>query len=115
MSSRWTGFFIWALVAASAAFWGIKVFAATLTPFGGAGYHSPAGEQMREAFNRYVRSSRTVDGVIDFDGPTRDPSHPEALLPAYDSGDHLHPNDAGYRAMADAINLKLFHETPPAR
>ena len=94
---------------------GIKVLAATLTPFGGAAYYSPAGEQMREAFNRYVRSSRTFDGVVDFDGPTRDPSHPEALLPAYDSGDHLHPNDAGYRAMADAINLKLFHETPPAR
>ena len=86
----------------------IKVIAATLTPFGGAAYYSPAGEQMRKAFNAYVRNSKIFDGVIDFDRPVQDPARPDTLLPAFDSGDHLHPNDAGYRAMADAIDLKLF-------
>jgi lysophospholipase L1-like esterase len=63
---------------------------------------------MREAFNTYVRTSGIFDGVVDFDRIMRDPAHPARFLPAYDSGDHLHPNDAGYKAMADAIDLKLF-------
>jgi lysophospholipase L1-like esterase len=87
---------------------GIKVFGSTLNPFGGADYFSPAGEQMRQAVNSFVKTSGAFDGFIDFDKATRDPAHPETLLPAYDSGDHLHPNDAGYKAMADAIDLKLF-------
>jgi lysophospholipase L1-like esterase len=87
---------------------GIKVFASTLNPFGGADYYNAEGEQMRQAVNAFTRSTKVFDGVIDFDQATRDPAHPEALLPAYDSGDHLHPNDAGYKAMADAIDLKLF-------
>jgi lysophospholipase L1-like esterase len=63
---------------------------------------------MRRAVNDFVRSSGAFDGVIDFDKVMRDPAHPEAILPAFDSGDHLHPNDAGYKAMGDSIDLKLF-------
>ncbi len=87
---------------------GMKVFGATLTPYQGAGYYSEKGEQVREAVNNWIRSSGTFDGVIDFDKITRDPAHPLQFNPAYDSGDHLHPNDAGYKAMADGINLALF-------
>jgi len=87
---------------------GIKVYGTTLSPFGGAGYYSPAGETMRQAVNAFVMTSGVFDGVIDFDIVTRDPAHPETLLPAYDSGDHLHPNDAGYKVMGEAIDLKLF-------
>jgi lysophospholipase L1-like esterase len=87
---------------------GIKVYGTTLSPFGGAGYYSPAGETMRQAVNAFVKTSGVFDGVIDFDIVTRDPAHPETLLPAYDSGDHLHPNDAGYKVMGEAIDLKLF-------
>jgi lysophospholipase L1-like esterase len=87
---------------------GIKVFATTLNPFGGASYHNAAGEQMRQAVNTFIRTSKAFDSVIDFDQVTRDPAHPETLLPAYDSGDHLHPNDAGYKAMATSVDLKLF-------
>jgi lysophospholipase L1-like esterase len=58
--------------------------------------------------NRWIRVSRAYDAVIDFDKVLRDPSQPTRLLPAYDSGDHAHPNDAGYRAMADTIDLSLF-------
>jgi lysophospholipase L1-like esterase len=87
---------------------GVRVIATTLTPYEGAAYYSAEGDQMREAFNTYVRTSGIFDGVIDFDRVARDPSHPARFLPAYDSGDHLHPNDAGYKVMADAIDLKLF-------
>jgi lysophospholipase L1-like esterase len=87
---------------------GIKVYGTTLNPFGGAAYYNDAGEQMRKAVNAFTLSAGAFDGVIDFDKVTRDPEHPERLLPAYDSGDHLHPNDAGYKVMADAIDLKLF-------
>jgi lysophospholipase L1-like esterase len=87
---------------------GLKIFGATMTPFQGSGYYSAAGEAEREAVNHWIRTSGAFDGVIDFDRAVRDPAHPLRLLPAYDSGDHLHPNDAGYQAMADAINLALF-------
>jgi lysophospholipase L1-like esterase len=87
---------------------GIKVFASTLNPYGGAAYYNADGERMRQAVNTFMRTSKVFDGVIDFDQVTRDPAHPETFLPAYDSGDHLHPNDAGYKAMAESINLKLF-------
>ncbi len=87
---------------------GIKVYGSTLNPFGDAAYFSPAGETMRQAVNTFVKNSGVFDGVIDFDIATRDPAHPETLLPAYDSGDHLHPNDVGYKAMGEAIDLKLF-------
>ncbi len=87
---------------------GIKVFAATLTPYGGAGYHSDKGEQVRKDYNNWMRTSGVFDGVIDFDKITGDPSNPDRFNPAYDSGDHLHPADAGYKAMGDGIDLKLF-------
>jgi lysophospholipase L1-like esterase len=87
---------------------GIKVIASTLNPYGGAAYYNTEGEQIRKAVNAFFRTSKVFDGVIDFDRVTQDPAHPENLLPAYDSGDHLHPNDAGYKAMADSIDLTLF-------
>jgi len=89
----------------------LKIFGATLTPFEGTtipGYFSLQGEMKREAVNEFIRTSGTFDDVIDFDKVVRDPSHPTQLLPAYDSGDHLHPNDTGYNAMGGAIDLSLF-------
>jgi lysophospholipase L1-like esterase len=87
---------------------GIKVFGATLTPYVGAGYSSPAGEAMRQAINQWIRTTSQLDGVVDFDKATRDPANPAVFLPANDSGDKLHPGDAGYKAMGDSIDLKLF-------
>ncbi len=87
---------------------GMKAFGATLTPYGGAGYSSEKGEQVREAVNNWIRTSGTFDGVVDFDKITQDPANPTHFNPAYDSGDHLHPNDAGYKAMGEGIDLKLF-------
>ncbi len=101
---------IWALqqIVARAHVRGVKVIATTLNPYEGAEFYNVPGDHMREAFNTYVRTSGIFDGIIDFDRVMRDPSHPARFLPAYDSGDHLHPNDVGYKAMADAIDLKLF-------
>jgi lysophospholipase L1-like esterase len=87
---------------------GIAVFAATLTPYGGADGFSEKGDLVRTALNQWYRTAGVVDGVIDFDEATRDPSKPARLNPIYDSGDHLHPNDAGYEAMARSIRLSLF-------
>jgi lysophospholipase L1-like esterase len=87
---------------------GLKAFGATLTPYGGAGYYSDEGEQIRETVNDWIRSSGVFDGVIDFDKITRDPANPRQFNPAYDSGDHLHPSDAGYKAMDEGVDLKLF-------
>jgi lysophospholipase L1-like esterase len=87
---------------------GVRIFGATLLPYQGAGYYSLAGEAIREAVNIWIRTSGAFDGVIDFDAAMRDPADPLLLNPAYDSGDHLHPNDAGYQAMADAINLDML-------
>ena len=87
---------------------GLKIYGGTLTPFKGAGYYSAAGEAKREAVNHWIRTSGAFDAVIDFDKVVRDPQNPLQILPAYDSGDHLHPNDIGYAAMADSIDLDLF-------
>jgi len=87
---------------------GIKVYVATLTPYAGAKYMSPAGEEVRQAVNQWIRTNTQADGFIDFDKATRDPAHPDTFLPAYDHGDHLHPSDPGYKAMGDAIDLGLF-------
>ena len=87
---------------------GVKVYGATLTPFFGARYWTPAGEAKREAINRWIRTSGAFDGVIDFAKAVQDPNDPERLNPTYDSGDHLHPNAAGYRAMANAINVGML-------
>jgi lysophospholipase L1-like esterase len=89
---------------------GIKVIGATLTPYTGAKYMSPAGEQMRQALNNWIRKTTLLDGLIDFEKVTVDPANPAQFNPAYDSGDHLHPKDAGYKAMGESIDLKLFEQ-----
>lgn len=88
----------------------IKIFGGTLTPFEGAspGYYTPEKEKERERLNDWIRSSGAFDGVVDFEKAVRDPAHPTRMLPVYDSGDHLHPSDAGYKAMGEAVNLALF-------
>jgi lysophospholipase L1-like esterase len=87
---------------------GLKIFGATLTPYGGAAYYCDAGEQVREAVNDWIRTSGVFDGVVDFDKITRDPQNPKAFNPPYDSSDHLHPSDEGYKAMGEGIDLTLF-------
>ena len=89
---------------------GIKIFGATLTPFEGAarGYFTPEKENKRKALNEWIRTGKAFDGVIDFEKAVRDPQHPDRMMPAYDSGDHLHPGDAGYKAMGEAVDLSLF-------
>jgi lysophospholipase L1-like esterase len=90
---------------------GAKIYGATLTPYENTtfhGYYQPAGEVKREAVNAWIRSGGSFDAVIDFDTAVRDPDHPTRIRADYDVGDHLHPNDAGYRAMGDAVDLKLF-------
>jgi lysophospholipase L1-like esterase len=79
-----------------------------LTPVEGSLYFAPDTEAKRQAVNAFIRTSGAYDAVIDFDRVTRDPARPTRLLPAFDSGDHLHPSDVGYQAMADAIDLRLF-------
>lgn len=86
----------------------LKVFGATLLPGEGEPEYTAETEAARTAVNQWIRSSHAFDGVIDFDSVVRDPQHPTRLRPDYDSGDHVHPNDAGYRAMAQAIDLKVF-------
>jgi lysophospholipase L1-like esterase len=93
---------------------GVKIIGGTIAPFGGCCLHESeppddwgTREVVRQSVNWWIRSHKALDGVIDFDRVLRDPSHPERLRPAYDSGDHLHPNTAGYHAMADAIDLRL--------
>jgi len=87
---------------------GIAVYGATLTPFQGAAYYSPEKELVRLAVNSWIRASDSFDAVIDFDRAVRDPAAPARILAAYDSGDHLHPNDLGYQAMGNAVPLELF-------
>ena len=89
----------------------IKIFGATLTPFEGTihkGYYTPEKEIQRERLNDWIRSSGAFDGVVDFEKAVADPANPKRMSPEYDSGDHLHPSDAGYKAMGEAINLALF-------
>jgi lysophospholipase L1-like esterase len=93
---------------------GLKIVGATLTPFEGAGYWTPEGEAKRATLNEWIRTGREYDGVIDFDAAVRDPNRPTMFLPQYQSGDNLHPSDAGYQAMASAIDLSLFGITGTA-
>lgn len=93
----------------------LRIIGTTLLPFEGAlegsiieHYHSAPKEQLRQALNRWIRSSQAFDAVIDFDQMTRDPQHPTRLLPLVDSGDHLHPGDAGNRAMAEGVELEVL-------
>ena len=90
---------------------GIRVFGATLTPDEGADYHSTDGEATRQAINQWIRTSGAFDGVFDFDAAVRDPSHPTHFREAYQSGDHLHPSAAGFKAMADSIDLSLLRSS----
>ena len=97
---------------------GLKVIGATLLPYEGTtftGYYTEAGDAVRRAFNEWIRTSGAYDGVIDFDAVVRDPAQPGRMRANFDSGDHLHPNDAGYEAMANAVDLALFRNTPAAR
>ena len=89
---------------------GIEAIGATIMPFVGSEFYHPglASEADRQAINQWIRAPGHFDAVIDFAEVMRDPEHPDRLLPAFDSGDHLHPSPAGYRAMADAIPLSLF-------
>jgi lysophospholipase L1-like esterase len=90
---------------------GLKIVASTLLPYEGTtfpGYFTPEGETIRLAFNQWLRTSKEYDGIVDFDAVMRDPAQPSRMLAKYDSGDHLHPNDAGYKVMADAIDVTLF-------
>lgn len=97
--------FSMATVIAKAKAKGIKVFVGTILPFKGAAYFSDSGESTRQAINAWIRGNKVVDGVIDFDKLMQNPADPTSLNPAFDADDHLHPNDAGYAAMAAAIDL----------
>lgn len=79
-----------------------------MIPFGGSFYYTDAGEAKRQAINHWVRTTKAFDAVIDADAAVRDPANPGAIRAAYDSGDHLHPGDAGYQAIADAVDLNVF-------
>lgn len=90
----------------------VKIYGSTLTPFYGAkfpGYFSKKAEEKRIKINHWIRTSRSFDGVIDFDLAIRDSLHPERIKEDFDSGDHLHPNDKGYKEMAYSIPLELFN------
>ncbi|MEU7578494.1 SGNH/GDSL hydrolase family protein [Streptomyces sp. NPDC041068] len=87
---------------------GMKVVGATLLPLGGSDHYGPHAAAVSNEFNRWVRTSGEYDAYVDFDKALADPKDPERIAPAYDSGDHLHPNDAGYRAMARAVDLGVL-------
>ncbi|MGA2269234.1 MAG: SGNH/GDSL hydrolase family protein [Bryobacteraceae bacterium] len=87
---------------------GIKVIGCMLTPYEGANYSREKGEATREAVNTWIRTSGAFDAVVDFEAATRDPNNPKRIRADFDPGDHLHPNDAGYQAMANAVDLSIF-------
>lgn len=91
---------------------GLNVYAGTLTPTRGTGggYSSATAEAKREMVNEFIRSGEFFEGVFDFDTAIQDPDHPDRIRPKFDSGDHLHPGDAGYQAMAEAIDLSVFDQ-----
>lgn len=87
---------------------GLAVYGATITPFGGSIVFSATAEKTRTDVNTWITTSHAFDGVIDFAAAVANPGHPTAFNPSYDSGDHLHPNDAGCQAMANAIDLRML-------
>ncbi|WP_308924232.1 SGNH/GDSL hydrolase family protein [Janthinobacterium sp. J1-1] len=98
---------------------GVRVIVATLTPFEGAlpgtplaDYYQPEKEALRQRLNAWIRGNASFDAVLDGDALLRDPAHPRRLLPVYDSGDHLHPGDAGNRALAEAVDLRVLIAEP---
>lgn len=97
----------------------VRIIGATLTPFEGSledtpieHYYSAEKDKIRQAVNAWIRTSGEFDAIVDFDAVTRDPEHPERFLGKFDSGDHLHPGDEGYRAMADAVDLQALLGSP---
>lgn len=89
---------------------GIRIMGGTLLPWEGVWTFTSKGEAIRQQVNEWIRTGGAFDRVVDFDAVTRDPAHPTRLKPEYDSGDHVHPNDAGNHAMADAIDLSVFNQ-----
>ena len=87
---------------------GVKLILATILPYKGAGYWSAEGEATREAVNRWIRANREADGFVDLAKAVADPADPARMAKAYDSGDALHPNDAGFAVMAAAVDLRLL-------
>ena len=100
----------YAQIAARAHARGLKIYGGTLTPIEGSSYFSAENEDLRQQVNHFIRTSGVFDGVIDFDRAAQDPSHPARFKPEYDSGDHLHPGEVGYAAMARAAAQVLVHE-----
>jgi lysophospholipase L1-like esterase len=93
---------------------GLKVYGATLTPFEGSANFTAKDEATRHALNQWIRTSREYDAVFDFEAAVRDPAHPTKMLQKYAAADNLHPNDAGYAALANAVDLSVFTTAPPA-
>jgi len=99
----------------------VRIVGATITPFQGALpgtpfaglYDTPAKEAIRQQVNRWIRDSHAFDAIVDFDAVLRDPRHPARLLAQFDSGDHLHPGDAGYAAMANALGADVLFGREP--
>ena len=87
---------------------GIKVYAGTIAPYQGAAYYSTQGEAVRQAVNDWMRNGKEFDAVLDFDAVLRDPANPASMRADFHAGDHLHGNDAGYAAMAQSVDLRLF-------
>ncbi|MFD8724646.1 SGNH/GDSL hydrolase family protein [Streptomyces sp. NPDC059629] len=87
---------------------GVRIIGGTMPPDKGNGYYSDPAEAIRQAANRWIRPSGAFDGVVDFDKAVADPADPAALNPGYDSGDHIHPNEAGMRALANTVDLSLL-------
>lgn len=86
----------------------VRIIGGTMLPDKGAGYYSDSAEAIRQAVNTWIRTSGAFDGVVDFEKAVADPAEPTALSPAFDSGDHLHPNEAGMQALANAVDLSLL-------
>jgi lysophospholipase L1-like esterase len=89
---------------------GLKIYGCTLLPFEGAesGFYAPEKEPARAALNAWIRTPGNFDAVIDFDGALRDPARPTRMLPAFDTGDHLHPGDRGQQILGELVDLRLF-------
>lgn len=88
--------------------YGYKVYVGTLLPMGGWRTDAPFRQELRHAYNHFIRTTDLIDGCIDFDQAVRDPQNPDWFLPEYDSGDHLHPSPAGYRRMAMEVPAELL-------
>jgi lysophospholipase L1-like esterase len=95
-------------IAAQAHARGLRIVGATITPFKGWRSYNEERESVRQAVNDFIRTSGVFDAVVDFDAVVRDPADPQRIRAEYDSGDHLHPSDAGYRAMGEAIDLRTL-------